>query len=44
VPEDLGFWLLVLGAGAAGGLWAGYRALHLSRLLEDTPTSRIRST
>jgi hypothetical protein len=43
VPDDAGFWLLVLGIGAAGGLWAGYRALHLSRLLEDTPTSRIRS-
>lgn len=43
MPDDAGFWLLVLGVGAAGGLWAGYRALHLSRLLEDTPTSRIRS-
>jgi hypothetical protein len=43
VPDDAGFWLLVLGVGAAGGLWAGYRALHLSRLLQDTPTSRIRS-
>lgn len=43
MPDDAGFWLLVLGVGAAGGLWAGYRALHLARLLEDTPTSRIRS-
>lgn len=42
-PSDLWFWLLNLGAAVAGGGWFAFRWLHAARLIEDTPTSRLRS-
>jgi hypothetical protein len=41
--SDLWFWLLVLGAAVGGGGWCAFRWLHVARLIEDTPTSRVRS-
>jgi E3 Ubiquitin ligase len=41
--SDLAFQLLWLGAAIAGGGWFAFRWLHLARMVEDTPTSRIRS-
>ena len=42
-PSDFWFWLLVLGVAIVGGGWFAFRWLHIARMLEDTPTSRIRS-
>ncbi len=42
-PSDFWFWLLTLGFAVAGGGWLALRSLHVARLIEDTPTSRIRS-
>ena len=42
-PSDFWFWLLVLGVAVGGGGWFAFRWLHIARMLEDTPTSRIRS-
>lgn len=42
-PGDLGFWLLVLAVALGGGGWRAFRWLHVARMLEDTPTSRVRS-
>jgi hypothetical protein len=42
-PSDFWFWLLVLGVAVVGGGWFAFRWLHIARMLEDTPTSRIRS-
>ena len=42
-PSDVWFWLLVLGVAIVGGGWFAFRWLHIARMLEDTPTSRIRS-
>jgi len=42
-PSDFWFWLLVLGVAVVGGAWFAFRWLHVARMLEDTPTSRIRS-
>jgi hypothetical protein len=42
-PSDFWFWLLTLGVAVAGGAWFAFRWLHIARLLEDTPTSRVRS-
>ncbi len=42
-PSDFWFWLLILGVAVAGGGWLAFRSLHIARLIEDTPTSRIRS-
>jgi len=42
-PSDFGFWLLTLGVAVLGGGWFAFRWLHIARLLEDTPTSRVRS-
>jgi hypothetical protein len=42
-PSDFWFWLLVLGVAVVGGAWFAFRWLHIARMLEDTPTSRIRS-
>jgi len=42
-PSDFWFWLLVLGVAIAGGGWLAFRFLHIARMLEDTPTSRVRS-
>jgi len=42
-PSDFWFWVLVLGAAIGGGGWFSFRWLHLARVIEDTPTSRIRS-
>ena len=42
-PSDFGFWLVVLGVAVVGGAWFAFRWLHIARMLEDTPTSRIRS-
>jgi len=41
--SDLWFWLLTLGAAVIGGGWFAFRWLHLARVVEDTPTSRVRS-
>jgi len=41
--SDLWFWLLTLGAAVIGGGWFAFRWLHLARVVEDTPTSRMRS-
>jgi hypothetical protein len=43
LTEDFGFWLLLLAVGVAGGGWLAFRWLHIARLIEDTPTSRVRS-
>ena len=42
-PSEFWFWLLVLVVAVAGGGWLSFRFLHIARVLEDTPTSRIRS-
>jgi len=42
-PSDFWFWLLTLGVAVSGGGWLAYRSMHIARLIEDTPTSRIRS-
>jgi hypothetical protein len=42
-PSEVHFWLLVLGAAVAGGGWFAFRWLHVARMIEDTPTSRVRS-
>lgn len=42
-PSDFFFWLLVLGAAVGGGGWFAFRWLHIARMIEDTPTSRVRS-
>jgi hypothetical protein len=41
--QDLWFWLLTLGVAIIGGGAAALRWLKIARLIEDTPTSRIRS-
>lgn len=41
--DDLWFWLLTLGVAILAGGAAALRSLKIARLLEDTPTSRIRS-
>ncbi len=42
-PSDFWFWLLILGFAVAGGGRLAFRSMHIARLIEDTPTSRIRS-
>jgi E3 Ubiquitin ligase len=42
-PSDFWFWLLMLGVAVLGGGWLAFRFLHIARMLEDTPTSRVRS-
>jgi hypothetical protein len=42
-PADFYFWVLMLGIAGVGGGWVAFRWLHIARMLEDTPTSRIRS-
>jgi hypothetical protein len=42
-PADAWFWILVLGVAVGGGAWFAFRWLHVARMVEDTPTSRIRS-
>jgi hypothetical protein len=42
-PSELWFWVLMLGVAVAGGAWYAFRWLHVARMLEDTPTSRVRS-
>jgi hypothetical protein len=42
-PSDFWFWLLILGFAVVGGLKLAFRWLHVARVIEDTPTSRIRS-
>jgi hypothetical protein len=41
--SDLWFWLLTLGVAVVAGGAAALRWLKIARLIEDTPTSRIRS-
>ena len=41
--DDLWFWLLTLGVAVIAGGAAALRWLRIARLIEDTPTSRIRS-
>ena len=43
MTDDLWFWLLLLAVGVVGGGRLAFRWLHIARLIEDTPTSRIRS-
>jgi hypothetical protein len=42
-PSDFWFWVLILGVAIAGGGWLAFRSLNIARIIEDTPTSRIRS-
>ena len=42
-PSDAWFWVLNLGAAVIGGGWFAFRFLHVARVIEDTPTSRVRS-
>ena len=42
-PSDFWFWVLLLGVAVVGGGRIAFRWLHIARLLEDTPTSRVRS-
>jgi len=42
-PSEFWFWLLALGVAVVGGGRFAFRWLHIARMLEDTPTSRIRS-
>ena len=41
--DDFGFWLLTLGVAILVGGAAALRSFRRARLIEDTPTSRIRS-
>lgn len=43
--DPVEFWGLcsLLAVGAAFGFWHGFRGLRLARLIEDTPTAKIRS-
>ena len=41
--SDFWFWLLTLGVAVVAGGAAALRWLKIARLIEDTPTSRIRS-
>lgn len=41
--EDFWFWTLTLGAAALGGGALALRSIRIARLVEDMPTSRIRS-
>jgi hypothetical protein len=43
LADDFGFWLLTLGFAIFAGAAAALRSFRRARLLEDTPTSRIRS-
>jgi hypothetical protein len=42
-PSDAWFWVLNLGAAVIGGGWFAFRWMHVARVIEDTPTSRVRS-
>lgn len=42
-PSSFWFWILTLALAAVGGGWLSLRWLKVARMLEDTPTSRIRS-
>jgi hypothetical protein len=42
-PSDVWFTVLMLAVAVAGGGWYALRWLHIARVVEDTPTSRIRS-
>lgn len=37
------YWVVCLAAAVLGGGWFAFRWLHIARLIEDTPTSRVRS-
>lgn len=41
--SDFWFWLLTLGVAVVAGGAAALRSLKIARLIEDTPTSRVRS-
>ena len=41
--NDFWFWLVTLGVAVITGGVAALRSLRIARLIEDTPTSRIRS-
>jgi hypothetical protein len=41
--SDAWFWVLNLGVAVIAGGWFAFRYLHLARVIEDTPTSRVRS-
>jgi hypothetical protein len=43
LTEDFWFWLLLLGVAVVGGGRLAFRWLHIARVIEDTPTSRVRS-
>lgn len=43
MPEDFWFWVLTLGVAVVAGGTLSLRWLKVARLIEDTPTSRIRS-
>jgi len=41
--EDFWFWVLTLGVAGIGGGALALRSMRIARLIEDTPTSRVRS-
>ena len=43
MAEDFWFWIITLAVAAIGGGRLAFRAMHTARLIEDTPTSRVRS-
>jgi len=43
LADDFWFWLLLLGVAVIGGGRLAFRWLHIARVIEDTPTSRVRS-
>lgn len=43
MADDFWFWVITLAVAVIGGGRLAFRAMHTARLIEDTPTSRIRS-
>lgn len=43
MAEDFWFWVITLAVAVVGGGRLAFRAMHTARLIEDTPTSRVRS-
>ncbi len=41
--DDFWIWAIILSAATLGGFYFGFRALYRARIIEDTPTARIRS-
>lgn len=43
LADEFWFWLVTMAVGLIAGGTAAFRYLHIARLIEDTPASRIRS-